>query len=778
MSTSRFCHRHPRDFTAIIEYPVTMAARSLLQPEDAGEALKRLTENVEFPARVSESRRAFSAWLEERLVRRLNEFGDFQALKPVLLGSWSRHELTPKSDIDLLFAGDESLVKEFVGKAFRQGLKLRSRTPEDRDNWTVGVEPFDILALHFAAATQSETARELERQRGHLRPRRAEIARAIRHEREERHKRQDSISNYLEPNLKYGAGGLRDMEQALAMRQLFAEAFTHEDAYPFHVLESIKEEFLFLRCLLHVMGSGDILTAHDQLEMAKILKMESQRELMTVVQSELERASFYSDWAVAFASSSPRRRQQARIQTKSLPAALAALAEQPGTLRQFAIRRHVEDLSRPYSAQDRAKYLAKALNQDVQDEFLIALHRTRLLEMFIPDFKKVRGLVQHDHYHRYTADAHLVQALREVQRVKTKPRSLGKLSPLTKELSPQDWWILKLTALFHDLAKGRKGDHSTEGAKLVDRYFAEWGYPEALTSDVRWLVQNHLILSTAAFRQNPQAQSTWQRLFERGVEGKRLTLLTLFTAIDIRATNPEALTHWKSQLLSDLVGHMRSPQALSLHRHLDYARTKKVTHAEKWLINVDPVLAEFLSPRILIEDLRSAAASAADLPPKVLSVDRRVWVRFHRRKDETGIFARFVEKLFGLGLSIQIASVQTLDDIGVYDWFCLRTEKPARQIAKWLSSDKDLTKAANAPRVRFQSIDLVSSETDEWILSFRGRDQRGLLLAAAQALADESLSVHWARVHTWGQQVEDVFGVRPFGELEGVLTRLRDRFVT
>jgi [protein-PII] uridylyltransferase len=755
-----------------------MAARSFLSPDDTKEALKRLMEKVKFPAQVGEARRALSRWLEERLSTRLNEFGDFLALHPVLLGSWARHELTPKSDIDILFVGDEALVKEFVGKAFQRGLKFRTRVPENRDDWTVGVAPFDILALHFASGLTPEAAQRLECQRGRLRPHRSEIARAVRREREERHKRQDSISNYLEPNLKFGVGGLRDIEQALAMRRLFPEMFANEDAYPFEVLESIKEQFLFFRCLLHLMGSGDILTAHDQLEITTSLNLGSQRELMTQVQSELERASFYSDWAVAFASSSARRRHQARIEPQNLAHALSALADKPDILRQFVIRRHVEDLTKPYTAQEKAKHLAKALNQEVRDEFLVALHRTRLLEMFIPDFKKVRGLVQHDHYHRYTADAHLVQALREVQRAKMKPKSLGRLSRLAKELTSQDWWILKLTALFHDLGKGRKGDHSTEGARLADRYLSEWGYPEPVIKDVRWLVQNHLILSTAAFRQNPQAQATWQRLFEKGVEGKRLLLLALFTAIDIRATNPKAWTGWKSQLLSDLVGHMRSPQALTLQRHLEYAKKKKIVRAEGWLLSIDPVLTEFLSPRILVEDLQSAFVSATDLAPKVLRFDRRVWVRLHRRSDETGVFARFVEQLFGLGLSIQIASVQTLEGIGVYDWLCLRTEKPARQIGKWLSSDRKLTGPSATPKVRLQSIDLVSCEAEEWILSFRGRDQRGLLLAAAQALAEENLSVRWARVHTWGQQVEDVFGIRPFGELEPLLERLRARFVT
>ncbi|NJL24262.1 MAG: hypothetical protein HC902_03175 [Calothrix sp. SM1_5_4] len=107
-----------------------MAARSFLLEEDFAEGLRLLSDGVSFPRGVREVRLRFSLWLEDRLLRRLRALGPFDDLKPVLLGSWSRHELTPKSDIDILFVGPEADVKEFVGQAFRQGLKLRARTPE------------------------------------------------------------------------------------------------------------------------------------------------------------------------------------------------------------------------------------------------------------------------------------------------------------------------------------------------------------------------------------------------------------------------------------------------------------------------------------------------------------------------------------------------------------------------------------------------------------------------------------------------------------------------
>jgi [protein-PII] uridylyltransferase len=749
-----------------------MATRSFLLENEEREGLARLLPAEPlFPEKVHDTRADFSAWLEARLLGRLQALGDFARLKPVLLGSWARHELCPKSDIDLLLAGDESEVKEFVGRAFASGLKLRSRTPENPADWSVGVEPFDVLALGFAIGFNHEAQELLDAQKGLAKKWRTKILRAVRTEREERRKRQDSISNYLEPNLKFGAGGLRDIEQALAMRELFAEKFADADPYPFKVLGQIKDELLYLRSIQHLSGSSDILSANDQLDLAVKLKMESAGALTKFLQSELERASFYADWCVTVAASGPKALRLAPL--KSLEDAVKRLIDHPGQLLQFQIRLQVDRLAKPLSTKAKGKILHQALHKDARDSALVGLHRARVLEVLVPDLKKLRGLVQHDHYHRFTADAHLVQTLREVQRAKSEKRRLGVLSKLSRDLSPADWWTLKLTALFHDLAKGREKDHSTEGAKLVRKYFDEWEYPEALREDAAWLVENHLLLSTAAFRQNPQSQSTWKRLFERGVHGRRLILLALFTAIDIRATNPEALTPWKSQLLYDLVGQLSSKPALGLQRHLNYASDEPAM--KELLAQLDPALLQSLSPRIVVEDLREALRAREDLPPKVLRSGGRLWVRFHRREDQPGTFLSYVRRLYGLGLNIQMSAVHTLRDIGVYDWFCLRTEKHPRQVGQWLTLPPRQTAT---PKVEFQSIELMSQDQDEWIFSFRGRDQRGLLLAAAQALVEEKLSLRWARAHTWGQQIDDIFSVQPLGEVETTLDRLRRRFVT
>lgn len=692
--------------------------------------------------------------------------------EPISLGSWSRREICAKSDVDLLFAGPESAVREWMSAAQAAGLKVRSRVPENPKDWTQGVLPFDVLALlHARPLTQTSRAK-LEAQQLQARPAwRARILKAIKAERLERRKRLDGISNYLEPNIKFGAGGLRDIEQALAIQDLFREKFS-EDGYVSRVLTQVKSELLLLRQWLHLKGGGDILSAADQMELWRIFGFSSHKEFMRRLQNQLERASFYADWVVA---RSQIGKKSLIPEIKTAQRALALL-EKPTVLHQYEIRRQVVNLVNPIASADRGALLQKAIKPKRSDDFLVALHRTLLIEHILPHFRMIKGLVQHDHYHRFTVDAHLVQTLRETQRSESYPQTLGRLSSVAKRLNKKDWWILKLTALFHDLAKGREGDHSTEGARLVEKTFTEWGFADSLREDVQWLVLNHLILSTAAFRRNPKEKSTWRMLMERGVTGRRLDLLTIFTSIDIRATNPEAWTPWKSQLLFDLNSNMRSEPVQKLDQLLRKVGPRQ--HALRdAIMKLDPQIIESISGQTLREDLSRILNGKGDLPPLVIRDKKnQIWVRFHAREDSPGLFLSFVRKLFGWGLPVQASAVMTIEKIGVYDWFLLKTRNHPKQISKWLTLP--LQNPPRPPQVRFDSIEVVSQDDEKWIFSFRGKDQKGLLLAAANKLFDLGLSIHWAQVHTWGRQIDDIFCVGKGDDIGRILQTLRQYFVT
>ena len=120
------------------------------------------------------------------------------------------------------------------------------------------------------------------------------------------------------------------------------------------------------------------------------------------------------------------------------------------------------------------------------------------------------------------------------------------------------------------------------------------------------------------------------------------------------------------------------------------------------------------------------------------------------------------------------ASIHTLPKVGVYDWFQVTTSKNLQQLTQILKNSN--FKAKEAPQVKFDSIQLVSSDDKEWVISFKGPDQPGLLAAAAKSLSEVGVSIKSAQVHTWGRQVDDIFFVKAHGEMQNVIQNLKEHF--
>ncbi|RYZ76564.1 MAG: HD domain-containing protein, partial [Proteobacteria bacterium] len=393
--------------------------------------------------------------------------------------------------------------------------------------------------------------------------------------------------------------------------------------------------------------------------------------------------------------------------------------------------------------------------------------------------------VQHDQYHRFSVDAHILQAIRELGRLRKKPSRSGKLAAQIKTLDAKEWEILSFACLYHDIAKGREGDHSVEGIDIARQDLLAFGKSESFIKEVTWIVERHLILSAAAFRENPTSPKTWAALAEKGVAGRRIALLAAFTFVDIRATNPEAWTPWKERLLSELVTHLEKPEANSAIAF--GLELKKSGLSSDWVEKLDSFLVTMVSPKKLAEDLslyiesKSAAATVGDLTPIVVRTrSGQTWIRFHSREDKAGLFVKYVGALAAAGLGIRHASIHTFADLGVYDWFEVKTEKTPKQIEKLvtLALSKDLPEKVSkvgSGTVLFDRVSLVSDSDEEWVVSFRGKDQPGALLEAAKALLAEGLAIRWARVHTWGRQIDDVFGVEAMKD-SGVIDRLSEKF--
>ncbi len=770
--------------------------KSFLTPEERELFSKKLIppkapdgeeENFHFGAR------AFSQLLIQKIEKDFAAHPLWLKAEPIALGSWARGELCAGSDLDLLFLGDEEIVAQFVTDFQKRGVKIRSRVPQERRDWSIGVEAFDVIALLDGKAFTKNGSSELIGQIQMIEAKGRTYARkllgSMNLERKSRTKRYDSIANFLEPNLKFGPGGLRDLHQALNLVNLFrkklgaSEFVNHQKL----VLDYYLEFWLLVRHKLHLEGGSDILSANDQLSLSQWFGYKNIQEFMREVQKGLSRVNFYSD--LLFAEVQAGSKTLKKVERTNLETPIdyvRALQRDQSILMQSRIRYEASSVFKMATSKDSAaanlKFLS-LIHAKTPDLITYAFFRSRLIDSFVPDFKKIVGHVQHDQYHRFSVDAHLLQALRELKRVYKTPKILGSLAEVVKTLKAKDWEILSWTCLLHDLAKGRGGDHSEEGVELAKIYLKKFKVTSTTREEVLWMIDKHLIVSDAAFRKNPSAKSTLRDLFDQDVNGDRIARLTIFTAVDIKATNPEAWNSWKEKLLKQVVTAMNAPEAnvyLKLSKIFGKISTPQI---ESFLESLDPFLLSSVPLKFLAEDLKLLFLNQnkIELMPAIYqSPKKEIWIRLYEKEDRTGVFLSFAQKLFRLKCSINHASITSHPRFGVYDWFQVRTSLTKAELMTRMQKTDLVSASTNSKldKVHFDTVEMISQSEEELVIVFTGRDQSGLLLKAAQALSAQNLNIRWAKVHTWGRQIQDLFAVDLPEDVPRVLELIRQDVIS
>lgn len=740
------------------------ARQASLNPKLAGQSLRNSKD--------------LSAIVAARLIEICGE-QNLRKAGAVQIGSQARGELCLKSDLDLLFIGDPAAAAEISAKLAEMGLSSGVRYLETEGAASL---PFkDQLALldaqpYFEATELTEL---ILRMRADLFRQRKSMLAQLNQERKDRSQRFDSVSGVLEPNIKLGIGGLRDLNQARMVRRLFAEKFDVSDHAEI-IYTTYLDFFLAIRQRLHAgVGGNDTLSAYEQSRLANELGFLNPREFMREVQLGLARVAFYAD--VDFERARKAKSSVPLKKDSSFSERVQKLARDPGLLNQWYLR----EGPLPHKFQDESliQCLKQALFKEKTDELLVAMFRSRMMEHLMTGFVDIIGYVQHDQYHRFTVDAHLMQAGREALRAKRRPSILGRFKKTAHELSAKDWEILTWAALYHDIGKGdaalselKHSEHSDRSYEILLKDLNRFGVAEDVIEDVAWLVKNHLVLSQAAFKSSGQNPQIWKELFDLGVSGVKLKRLAIFTLIDIRATNREAHTPWKERLLFDLMTSMQKPEAVSMNE-LAHA-VKEIEGEQSPLLDIVPKLDPFLlanvSPRLIAKDLILIVEKPQEnnintfWDPK----HRKYWVRYFSPVDASGIFFKLASVLLGAGLSVRHASINSLPGFGVYDWIEVKPPRERKRLPLRLSDAyRKIDQDIKLPRwqKRFEHIDLVHASQQEWIIEFKGKDFRGALLFALYLLSQAGpVSIKWARVHTWGLQIDDIFGIEPLAQISPV----------
>ncbi len=420
------------------------------------------------------------------------------------------------------------------------------------------------------------------------------------------------------------------------------------------------------------------------------------------------------------------------------------------------------------------------------------MNQLSILGRYLPNFRRIIGQMQHDLFHVYTVDQHILMVVRNVRRFAI-PEHAHEY-PFCSQLManyPQPW-LIYTAALFHDIAKGRGGDHSTLGKADARRFCREHGLTKEDTELVVFLVQHHLLMSTVAQKQDLSDPDVVRAFVKTVKDERHLTALYLLTVADIRGTSPKVWNTWKGKLLEDLYRmslrvlggetpsadrelQNRQQEALATLRLYGFDRD---VHEALWKnLDVGYFLRHDASE--IAWQTRVLHEHAATIKPVVrcrmgpVGEGLQVVVYLPDRPD---LFARICSYFDRNNFSILDAKIQTTRNGYALDSFLVSEPNFAdnyrelislieHDLSLWLLEDSDMPMPIK-PRLSrlsraFPITPTVNLQPDErgqyHLLSISASDRTGLLYSVASVLARYKVNLHTAKITTLGERVEDVF---------------------
>ena len=766
----------------------------------------------------------------------------------VAVGGYGRGELFPHSDVDLMVllaerpdAALEAQLSALVGALWDVGLEIGMsvRTVDDclatsRDDVTVQT---NLLEARLLGGDAKLFADFQSRYRAELDPRAFFRAKSV--EQQQRHGRYNDTPYSLEPNCKESPGGLRDLQMLgwiaraagfarnwrdLAHKRLITGAEAGE-------LRNIERFLQHVRIRLHYIAgrSEDRLLFDHQENLAKALgysattakrasEVMMQRYYVTAKKVTQINTILLQNFANELLQEQPAPeeivddsfqivRDLLDIRHENVfeerPTALLEcflILQQRPELKGMTARtlRLLWTSRRLINAKFRADPANRALFMQILQQKRGIVHELRrmnqygILGRYLPAWHKIVGQMQHDLFHVYTVDQHILMVVRNVRQF-----TMGKHAheyPLMTRLmlGLERHWLLYVAALFHDIAKGRGGDHSKLGMDDARAFCEAHGLAEEDTDLVVWLVEHHLTMSQVAQKQDTADPEVVRRFADIVGTERRLTALYLLTHADIRGTSPKVWNGWRGKLLEDLffatqrlLRGATPQQALGLDQRQENARDLLRYHGlrpgveEPLWAHLDAVYFMRNSAEDIAWHTRQLYYRPGEVEPVVKAritpeyEGVQVLVYTPDRKD---LFVRLTGFFGKLGFSILEAKVHTTRHGYALDSFVLQdpgSESRYRDVitliehdlAERLKYEDDPDRPGNgrlSRQVRYFPISPgVLIRPDDagrhFILSISAADRPGVLFGIAEVLAQNGITVHTAKISTLGERIEDTF---------------------
>ena len=425
------------------------------------------------------------------------------------------------------------------------------------------------------------------------------------------------------------------------------------------------------------------------------------------------------------------------------------------------------------------------------------MNETSVLSRYLPVFRKIVGQMQHDLFHVYTVDQHILTVVRNLRRFTMAEHAHE--YPFCSQLMANfdDHWLLYIAALFHDVAKGRGGDHSVLGEVDARKFCKDHDFNDENTDLVAFLVKHHLTMSNTAQKKDLSDVAVLREFADVVKTPRNLTALYLLTVADIRGTSPKVWNAWKGKLLEDLY-------RLTL-KHLD----GEAPNRRQMLAEQQAEAKRILRLYALSEDVQDALWKQLDVsyflrqgPSDIAWHTRHLYWRVDANspivkarlspigeglellvytKDEIDLFARICGYFDSKNLSILDAKIHTTSHGYALDSFLIQHDNGSafyRETLSLLEAELQDRLIKRLPleepafgRMSRQSkhfpvrptIDLKPDEKgNQFLLSVSATDRTGLLYSITKVLAQYKVNIQTAKIMTLGERAEDNFLV--YGE--------------
>ena len=773
----------------------------------------------------------------------------------IAVGGYGRNELYPYSDIDVLIALDEApspelerqletLISQFwdlglaIGHSVRTIDECISAANSDVTVQTALLESRLICGNKTLESRLQKAIADAMSSEQFIA---AKLA-----EQEERHLRHAFTAFSLEPNVKESPGGLRDLHSIAWIAR--AGGFTSNE----HVWASLQKNDLMQGDERVAIERAANFLADVRIKL-HLLTGRAEDRLLFDLQGQMAQQFGFADDAAKRASEQFMQRyyriakRVTQINTlvlKSISEKLAPASKQriKPLNERFQKVGHKLDIVDPHIYQThpsailetfllmekqggvqemtartlRGLYAARRLinrefRQQKENKRLFiqilrqkngVLHALRLMNQFsilgryIPAFGKIVGQMQHDLFHVFTVDQHILQVVRNIRRFQRE--DFAHENPFCHRLIAEFErpWLLVLAALFHDIAKGRGGDHSELGTVDAEAFCTSHGLSKKDTALVVWLVRAHLTMSTVAQKEDISDPTTVAAFCKKVQDTRHLTALYLLTVADIRGTSPKVWNSWKARLLEGLyrnslarleqaagqthddVGDMVVQRKREALAHLRFFALGNAVETQLWkqlddvyfLRHTDEEIA--WHTRCLYYRVHENKPIVRARPnPEGEGIQALVYA-----PDQPDLFVKLCAYFSSIGYSIMDAKIHTTRHGYALDSFNL-LDASSRDMDRETCAiiEHDLLEVL-AGRIKpvppgigrlsrqvrsFPIAPEILIEPDEsgeqYVVSIRAADRTGLLYAIAETLTRHGAALHTARISTLGERAEDTF---------------------